>query len=151
MGSISNLDIIIVPAEGLVGLEPGEEALLGKGKDHDREERAGNEIDSIVVLKIQSRPPKPHYVAVENGLGAREKVAEEEGVHGGMSRMERGHGTKRHRGALEAARVEINAKQLVNPCESSRRTSHAVVSWRQSVEILVPCAAIRFGLKSFWK
>jgi hypothetical protein len=87
---------------------------------------------------LQCGPPDPDDVSVEEVLELWEDVSQEERVHSGSSCVKGRHGTERNWVVGEVGGVEINAEKLVNACQSGRRSSHSVVSRRQSVQVFVP-------------
>ena len=65
-------------------------------------------------------------------------MAHEQGFDGGAPGMQRRKGAKDHRRRREAGRVEVDAKQLVQPGQAGRRAGHGVVGRREAVLVLVP-------------
>lgn len=90
------------------------------------------------MLKIKSGPPDPQGIGVKNPLSAREDVAQEQGLDGGRPGVQGWHGAENHRGSRESRRIEIDTKQLIDPCKPCRRARHGVVGRSQSMQDFVP-------------
>lgn len=95
------------------------------------------------MLEIESRPPEPDNIDVEERLSAGEEIAEEQCVHRSGARVERRHGAERNRGGRKVGSVKIDTKQLVNASKTSGRSTHSIVCGSQSIKSLVPCCSVR--------
>ena len=59
------LNVVVVPAEHLAGLQPWKEFTSGEEKDREGDDAACDEIDGVVVREVHGRPPEPHHVEDE--------------------------------------------------------------------------------------
>jgi hypothetical protein len=87
LSSLSNLDVVVIPAEHLAGLESRQELALGDVVGTSGEQATTNKIDSVVVRKVHGGPPEPTGVDDEQGAELGECVTHEQGFNGGASRM----------------------------------------------------------------
>jgi hypothetical protein len=99
---------------------------------------AGNEINGVMMREIHGCPPDPKDVQHEDGGQFGEEMAHEQGLHGGIARMQARESAKDLRTRSESARVHVNAKELVNGGETGGRTGDAVVCGSQTVHVFIP-------------
>jgi hypothetical protein len=138
LSSLSNLNVVVVPAEHFAGLKPGQEFTLGDVVGTGRKQATTNKIDSVVVRKVHGRPPKPAGVDDEQGAELGESVAHEQGFNGGTSRVQRGESTENHGRGGESGGVQVDTKELIDCGKTSGRALHRVVGRSKAVHVLVP-------------
>jgi len=80
--AIADLQKVVIPSEFLVRLEPREELGFGNIKGASGQETASNEVHSIVVLEVESGPPKPEEIGVEKPFATRENMPHEQSLDG---------------------------------------------------------------------
>lgn len=108
------------------------------GEDIKHTETASDQIDGVVMLKVKSGPPDPQRIGVKDPLSAGEDMAQEQSLNSGRPCVQGWHGAENHRGSREGRRIQIDAKQLIDPCKPCRRARHGVVGRSQSMQYLVP-------------
>jgi hypothetical protein len=138
LSSLSNLDVIVIPAEHLAGLKSGQEFALGNVVGTGRKQAATNKIDSVVMREVHGGPPEPTGVDDEQGAELGESVAHEQGFDGGASRVQRGESTENHGRGGESGSVQIDTEELIDRGKTSGRALHRVVGGSETVHVLIP-------------
>jgi hypothetical protein len=138
LSSLSNLDVVVVPAEHLAGLESGQKFALGDVVGTGGKQAATDKIDSVVMRQVHGGPPEPSGVDDEQGAELGESVAHEQGFDGGASRVQRGESTEDHGRSGEGGGVQVDTKELINRGETSGRALHRVVGRSETVHVLIP-------------
>jgi hypothetical protein len=138
LSGLSNLDVVVVPAEHLTGLESGQELALGDVVGTGGKQAATDKIDSVVVRKVHGGPPKPASVNDEQGAKLGESVAHEQGFNGSTSGMQRGESTEDHGRGGESGSVQVDTEELIDRGKTSGGTLHRVVGGSETVHVLIP-------------
>lgn len=138
LSSLANLNVVVVPAEHLAGLESGQELALGDVVSTGRKQATTNKIDSIVMREVHSGPPEPASVDDEQRAELGEGVAHEQGFNGGTSRVQRGEGSEDHGRGGEGGSVQVDTEQLIDRSKTGGRTLHRVVGRSKAIHVLVP-------------
>ncbi len=132
------LDLSVVkttPATRIAHWEIGELNHVEKTDSHGS---AGGKIKKVVVREIHGGPPQPANVANEANLEFWEEIGQPECTHSRACGMQGWQGTKDDGRVAECGSVHVEAKKLVDTCQSTRRTGHAVIGSCQAIEVLIP-------------
>lgn len=136
----SKFDVVVVPAERVAGLQPGEKLGFGYEEDNTGDcvavslvrtgwfrpltQAATDQIDSVMMGEIHGSPAKPKSVHDEERLQFWKGVAHEEGFDSRAARMERRKCSKNHGRSCETRSIEVYAEELVDSSEPSRGSWH---------------------------
>ena len=77
LSSLSNLDVVVVPAEHFARLKSGQELALCDVVGTGGKQAATDKIDSVVVRQVHGGPPEPASVDDEQRAKLGESVAHE--------------------------------------------------------------------------
>ena len=138
LGPVAVLDVLVLPAVALVWLDAGEPPEPRDAVRDGRHQASTNEIHRIVVVQVHGRPPDPADVHDEERAEPREAELEEEGLEGGVGRVQAREGAERDRGGSKAGGVHIKTQQLVYAGQAGGGALHPVVSRLQAVGFFVP-------------
>lgn len=136
--SIAVLDVIVVPAEELVGLRTSEETSLGEIERDCGHKTTTDQVDCVVVGEVHRSPPHPQGVGDKQRLQPGEDLAHEQRSQCRIGSMQRWEGTEHDRRLSEARGVQVDAQELVNASKTCWVSLHRVVCWGQSIEVLIP-------------
>ena len=137
-GSVTNFNIVVLPAVHLVFLHAWEEASLGEVEGNCGQKTTTDQVNCVVVGEVHGCPPHPKRVGDPQWLQPGEDLAHEQSSQSRIGSVQRRECTKHHRRLLEARSVQIDAQELVNATQACRVPLHRIVGWGKTIQVLIP-------------
>ena len=137
-GSVTNLNIVVVPAVHLVFLHAWEEASFGEVEGNCGQKTTTDQVNCVVVGEVHGCPPHPKGVGDPQWLQPGEYLAHEQSSQGRIGSVQRRECTKHHRRLSEARSVQVDAQELVNATKTCRVALHRIVGWGEAIQVLIP-------------
>jgi hypothetical protein len=135
---IADFDVVVVPAEFLVGLRTGEELGTTKEVADTGKETTSHEVNGVVMREVHGRPPEPHGVEDVDWEELREQMSHKQSLQGCPSRVQGRESSENHGRGEESRSVQVDAKEPINGLQTSGISGNSVGGGCESVGVFVP-------------